>query len=83
MQVYPNPNNGVFKVKFNLTKLEKVTLRISDSLGKDVYNQELENLSVGENIVKLRIPKNHTAHYFIVNLEALSNKATQKIILEP
>jgi hypothetical protein len=83
MQVYPNPNNGVFKVKFNLTKLEKVTLRISDSLGKDVYNQELENLSVGENIVKLRIPKNQTAHYFIVNLETVSNKATQKIILEP
>ncbi len=83
MQVYPNPNNGVFKVKFNLTKLEKVTLKISDSLGKDVYNQELENLTVGENIVKLRLPKNQTAQYFIVNLETVSNKATQKIILEP
>ena len=42
MQVFPNPNTGLFTILFNmpLTKEEKVKMRIVNLLGQEVYNKE-------------------------------------------
>lgn len=40
IQVYPNPNDGNFNIVFNEIKSEKLTLRLVDILGQDVYNEE-------------------------------------------
>jgi hypothetical protein len=41
VQVYPNPNDGIFNVQFNLDKTQKVTLSIYNVLGALVYQKEL------------------------------------------
>lgn len=43
--VFPNPNNGVFKIAFNLEKEDNINLLIIDVNGKEVYKH---NFIVGE-----------------------------------
>ena len=39
-EVYPNPNNGSFDVKIELTEQEKVSLVLRDMLGREVWKEE-------------------------------------------
>jgi hypothetical protein len=41
INVYPNPNNGVFNVRFTNTIIEPTHLRIVNVLGKEVYHTTL------------------------------------------
>ncbi len=41
LQVYPNPNNGVFVVRFNLGTEDDVVIRVLNHLGAEVYKEEL------------------------------------------
>ena len=42
--VYPNPNNGVFNVEFNLnSKVSSLNLSVYNMLGVEVYKEELKN----------------------------------------
>ena len=37
IQVYPNPNTGLFSVQYNLTTSNTVSIKITDILGKEIY----------------------------------------------
>jgi hypothetical protein len=83
MRVMPNPNNGNFKIDFNLTTSTDVQLSVSDGNGKLIYSKELKNLKEGTNSYLQednKIPKG-AAYY--VTLQTKHEKATQKIIIEP
>ena len=43
--LYPNPNDGNFKVRFNTFTVNDFSLLIYDMLGKQVYNEELKSFS--------------------------------------
>lgn len=82
MQVFPNPNNGVFGVKFNLEKMGKVFLTISDTNGAIINREALPNLHPGENIVTRRLDHVSVGKMYIVTLQTETEKATVKTIIQ-
>ncbi len=45
VNLYPNPNNGMFKVSFKAPKKGKTTVVVMDNLGKELFREELGNFS--------------------------------------
>jgi hypothetical protein len=83
MQVFPNPNNGNFILKFNLKAPVDVKLSIYDAGGKLLEHSVLKNLNTGGNTQTIKI-KNYTATgVYFITLETDYEKATQKIIIDP
>jgi hypothetical protein len=81
MQVYPNPNNGQFVIKFNLAKLADINVSIIDLDGKLIKAETLTNLEIGENLISYKIKKLNYGKTYMVTLETPYEKATQKIII--
>ncbi|NEN24374.1 T9SS type A sorting domain-containing protein [Cryomorpha ignava] len=82
MQVYPNPNNGNFIVKFNLKKSSDVTINIQDANGRLIENTTLKNLKVGENTYSKEIEQIVNGGMYYITIETGYEKATQKIVVE-
>lgn len=82
MQVFPNPNNGVFGVKFQMPKVTRVWLSISDMNGKILEREELKGLYPGENIVTRKLPKIAVGNFYLVTLETDTEKATVKTVVQ-
>jgi Secretion system C-terminal sorting domain len=82
MQVFPNPNNGVFGVKFNLEKTQKVYLTISDTNGAIINREVLQNLHPGENIVTRRLENVAVGKSYFVTLQTETEKATVQTIIQ-
>ena len=80
MQVYPNPNNGDFKVKFYLKQKAVVNLTITDVNGKVIEKTILSNLEQGENYYSKTIKDLINGGIYYLTLETFFEKATQKII---
>jgi hypothetical protein len=81
MQVYPNPNNGHFVIKFNLAKPADLNVSIFDMEGKLLKAETLTNLETGENLITYKIKKLNYGKTYMVTLETPYEKATQKIII--
>jgi hypothetical protein len=82
IQVYPNPNNGNFIVKFNLRDNGEVKLTINDAYGKLIENTVLKNLPAGENTYSKRIKNLINGGIYYITIETTYEKATQKIMVE-
>lgn len=83
IQVYPNPNNGNFEVRFKLKSSSKVKVIIHDASGKLVENTELNNLQIGENTYSKKIKNLIIGGIYYITIETNYEKTTQKIIIEP
>ncbi len=81
MQVFPNPNNGIFSVKFQLAEAQQVWLSISDPNGKIVDRELLKNLIPGEHIVTRQLGKVAVGNAYLVTLETDTERATVKTIV--
>lgn len=83
IQVYPNPNNGIFKVTFNLTQVVDTKISIFTLDGKPIEEKLLANGSIGENVFQRKIKHLDRGGVYILTVETPYEKATQKIIIEP
>lgn len=83
MQVYPNPNDGNFIVKFNLKNTEPITVTIVNSDGIILDKTVIKSLKVGENIFSKKIEKLTNGGVYFVTIESSHEKASQKIIIKP
>lgn len=81
MLVFPNPNNGVFGVKFHLPQASTVRLSISDNHGKLIDREEIKNLVAGENIVTRKLPAIVSGNTYFVTIETASERATVKTVV--
>ncbi|MDP2176164.1 MAG: T9SS type A sorting domain-containing protein [Bacteroidota bacterium] len=81
MQVYPNPNDGDFIVKFNLDKLTQVKITIYGIDGKMIEETILNDLKLGDNFYQSKLIKQSKSAAYIVNIETSTEKSTQKIII--
>ena len=78
-QLYPNPNNGDFKLKFNSTN-ETVQLRVFDLAGRTVHAKDYTNvLGFFDEDVRLG---NMASGIYLLRVINGSRLTTQKIIIE-
>lgn len=45
IDIYPNPNNGIFTASFNIENSDNLNVKIMNELGQVVYEEKLENFS--------------------------------------
>jgi hypothetical protein len=83
MQVFPNPNNGDFVVKFFLNKMAETKLSLLSLDGKIIEERILNDVQMGENIFQQKIKNPDAARIFIVKLETPYEKAVLKIMIKP
>jgi hypothetical protein len=75
--VYPNPNNGLFRLAFEMEGVKEVTLNITDELGRLVYSEYLGNVAgMHQQDVDFR---NHAQGVYIVHLTANGESVYKKI----
>ena len=77
----PNPANDYTTVGFELLSAQKVTIRVTDMLGKVVIEEKLGNLNPGNHSYTLDLNglKAGTYHYSIVTENGSLSKAMQII----
>jgi hypothetical protein len=83
MQVFPNPNNGDFIVKFFLNKMAETKLSLYSLDGRIIEERILNDVQMGENIFQQKIKNPDAARIFIVKLETPYEKAVLKIMIKP
>lgn len=81
LMIYPNPNDGVLNVSFNLTKDEDVTIAILDAKGALVDKVLLKGLSPGKNQYSKNISNLTDGSVYFISLETSTEKATHKLII--
>jgi hypothetical protein len=83
LQVSPNPNNGNFVVKFNLTQLSKVKITLYNTEGKKIEEKTLNDVVLGENTFQRKFKNLDKGGTYLLTIETESEKITQKISIEP
>jgi hypothetical protein len=83
MQVFPNPSDGDFVVKFHLNKIAETKISLYSIDGKKIEESILNNLQIGENTFQRKIKNLELGGTYILTIETTYEKATQKIIIEP
>jgi len=82
VQVFPNPNDGNFIVKFNLSKIAETKISIHSVDGKTIEERVLTHLVLGENTFQRKIKNLDLGGTYILTIETPYEKATQKIIIQ-
>lgn len=82
MRIFPNPNNGVFGIKFNLPKATQVRLTISDNTGNIIDREVMKNVSAGEHIITRQLGKIAVGGTYFATLETETEKATVKTVIQ-
>ncbi len=83
LQILPNPNEGDFAIRFNITKPTNVHFYIQDSQGEAVYDMKLNDVQAGPNTYTIALNKLGKAGVYIVRLDAGYEKAIQKVVINP
>jgi hypothetical protein len=81
MQVFPNPSDGEFVVKFNLTQRVDVKLSLYNIEGQKIEEQTIENLAIGENTYHREISELQNGTY-ILTLETPNETSTRRIVIK-
>ncbi|MDG1098180.1 MAG: T9SS type A sorting domain-containing protein [Bacteroidia bacterium] len=82
LKVFPNPNQGDFKVNFQLTKISDVTITLTDLNGKLIEKTVLKKLHLGDNTFKKQIEEFNTGGIYFLTIETDYEKASRKLILK-
>ena len=83
MLVFPNPSEGDFVVKFHLNKIEETRISLYTIDGKKIKKRLLTNLNIGENTFQCKVKNLRSGGIYLLTIETPSEKAVQKIIIEP
>lgn len=83
MQVFPNPNDGNFKIQYNLEKSSNIEITITELSGKIIEQSMYPNQIAGEHIFEKKIRKLSRGGVFMVTVKSQNETATQKVIIEP
>ncbi|MFC6267668.1 T9SS type A sorting domain-containing protein [Frigoriflavimonas asaccharolytica] len=81
LMIYPNPNDGILNITFNLIKNENVTLTIHDIKGSLVDKIELKNWKIGKNNFQKEIDNLKGGNVYLISLETPTEKITHKLIV--
>ncbi|WP_375560901.1 BspA family leucine-rich repeat surface protein [Bernardetia sp. OM2101] len=76
--IYPNPNNGSFKVEFARTTNQKTNLVLVDGLGRIIHSQEI---AMNEKITSINLPK-ISAGVYVVLIVSEGKVYTKQLIIQ-
>jgi uncharacterized delta-60 repeat protein len=76
--IYPNPNNGSFKVEFFETTNQKTRLTLVDGLGRIIHSQEI---STNEKMISISLPK-ISAGVYVVQVISEGKIYTKQLIIQ-
>ena len=77
--VYPNPNNGIFNVSFNITSKATYNLEIKNTLGQMVYHETLIDFN-GQYSKQIDVSQLGKGFY-LISLTNPNNQSIKKIIV--
>ncbi|MGZ5283016.1 MAG: T9SS type A sorting domain-containing protein, partial [Bacteroidia bacterium] len=80
MQVYAN--RAYLSILFSLTQISPVELKITDADGKEIANEILKDVTIGNNTIHKNIKSLNAGKTYWVTLKTGSILATQKINIE-
>jgi hypothetical protein len=83
IQVLPNPNDGYFIANYFLKEASDVKITLFTIEGKKIEDVFLKNLPTGIHTYEKRIRKMEKGGTYILSIETKSEKAIQKIIIQP
>lgn len=80
LSVFPNPNNGTFALKVNVLNPGDVIIKLTDMLGRDVYEKTLSNQfgEVRDNLSLTDLAKN----VYTLQVSTAKGKVTKRIVIE-
>lgn len=78
--IYPNPNNGNFKVKFNLEGNDIINLIIYNTLRKVVFEEN--NISVGQTFSKDITLNDFTKGVYYLHIEGKRTNLIKKLVIQ-
>jgi hypothetical protein len=81
IEVFPNPIQDVFTVKFNTTKTTEVSYFVSNVLGKIIHKMDKNSLEKGTHEIKINLPETSAKGLYFLTL-VFDDKfyVTQKLI---
>jgi len=79
-EIYPNPANGEFTIRFELLERQDINLTVTDMLGKIVFNERLEKFS-GKYTHRLDLTQNSKGIY-TVEVDSENQSAHKKVIVQ-
>jgi hypothetical protein len=82
MQVFPNPNDGDFYIRYQLIKNAKVTFSITNMEGQIIEETIIPKANKGENFYQPKLKDSFLSGTFMVTLETDYEKVTQKIVVK-
>lgn len=82
LQLFPNPNNGDFVLKFYLTQPSVTKLSVFNLNGKKVNEKTIHNLNAGEHTIRPKFNLQAGTSY-IISIETNYEQATQRFMVEP
>jgi len=80
ISIYPNPNNGIFKISFNILQEEYKELKIYGSLGQTILIEKLQQLN-GTYIRELNL-KEYSKGIYLLQLTGDRKRINKIIIVE-
>ncbi|MCF1190404.1 M12 family metallo-peptidase [Mangrovimonas sp. AS39] len=78
LQVYPNPNNGQFTIKFKSNTSQDIDVMVFDLRGRAVFNQQIDNTGNIEQTIDLGKVQ---SGMYLLNITDGPQKVTKKIIV--
>lgn len=79
-ECYPNPNSGIFKLKFNVPQANNISISIVDESGKSVYSEKLNDFK--GNFFKEIDIKGKVSGACILTVTDNDNSITKKFIVK-
>lgn len=83
LMVYPNPNNGTFKLKYYLHKSSDVHVVLYSLEGKKIEDKIFKNQPAGEINYETTVQNLPIGGTYILTVKTEFETATQKIIIKP
>ncbi|QIH40003.1 T9SS type A sorting domain-containing protein [Flavobacterium sp. Sr18] len=77
--LYPNPNNGSFKISFKPETNDEIKITIYDVSGKNIYNKTFQNSGMFDQESQI---KTASSGVYFVNIQNGENKMVKRILVE-
>jgi hypothetical protein len=80
MDVYPNPNDGTFKIRYESDEKQKTNITVTDASGKKVFEEDLGKFS-GSYEKEIDLKKFGSGMYTIT-IQNGNNEEVQKVMIK-